>query len=180
MAKISFSNLTKDISHEVEDLGKFENDLNKLYDKWETKNPEIFSNFRPVILNEDKNEIIFNEDFFNDWENSIPYTEENKYKFAFIIQGGDGFVSFYKLKKDVNWGTDVEGSFDESIGTYSRTFNAEVAHLTNDIMKLLGELAQMDFYFSVSDSSSSEDYHIMLETDDEEDCPLVTFDAKLK
>ena len=63
MAQISFINLTKDISHEVEDLGKFENDLNKLYDKWETKNPEIFSNFRPVILNEDKNEIIFNEDF---------------------------------------------------------------------------------------------------------------------
>ena len=180
MAQISFSNLTQDISHEVEDFVKFENDLNELYDKWETKNPEIFSNFRPVILNEDKNEIIFNEDFFNDWENSIPYTEENKYKFAFIIQGGDG------LEKEVNWGTDVEGSFDESIGTYSRTFNAEVAHLTNDIMKLLGELAEMNFYFSVSGSSFSEDYHIMIESyeewDEEEDylLPLVSFDAELQ
>ena len=44
MAQISFSNLTKDISHEVEDYVKFENDLNQLYDKWETKNPDIFSN----------------------------------------------------------------------------------------------------------------------------------------
>ena len=174
MAQISFSNLTQDISHEVEDYVKFENVLNELYDKWETKNPDIFSNFRPVILNEDKNDIIFDEHFFNEWENAIPYTEENKYKFTFIIQGGDG------LEKEVNWGTDVEGSFDDSIKTYSRTFNAEVARFTNDIMKLLGEYAEMNFYFSVSGSSFLENYHIMLETNEEEDYPLVSFDAELQ
>jgi hypothetical protein len=47
-------------------------------------------------------------------------------------------------------------------------------------MRLLGEYAEINFYFSVSGSSFSEDYHIMLETNDNEDYPLVSFDAELQ
>ena len=47
-------------------------------------------------------------------------------------------------------------------------------------MKLLGEYAEMNFYFSVSGSSFLENYHIMLETNEEEDYPLVSFDAELQ
>ena len=80
----------------------------------------------------------------------------------------------------MNWGKDIEGIFDDSIGTFSRTFNSTVSHFTNDLMRLLGEYAEINFYFSVSGSGFAEDYHIMLETNNNENYPLVSFDAELQ
>jgi hypothetical protein len=174
MAQIYFSNLVMDLTHELDDINKFEAELNNLYKKYESEAPEVFSNFRPIIVSPINYEVEFNEKEFINWENEIPYTDENKYKFAFILQGGDG------LTKEVNWGKDIEGIFDDSIGTFSRTFNSTVSHFTNDLMRLLGEYAEINFYFSVSGSGFSEDYHIMLETNNNENYPLVSFDAELQ
>ncbi len=77
MASLTFGLGDKSLDYDIEDLKKFESDLNSLYKNYKEKNPAIFSTFKPVILSSSKDEIIFNENFFKNGEIDLPESDEN-------------------------------------------------------------------------------------------------------
>tara|TARA_B100001971_G_C17903293_1_gene389062 strand:+ start:113 stop:640 length:528 start_codon:yes stop_codon:yes gene_type:complete len=165
MASLTFGLGDKFLDYDIEDLKQFDDDLNSLYKNYQERNPEFFSTFRPVILSPSKDEIIFNENFFKNGEIDLPESDENyvkwKYFLPFIIQGGNK-----ESTKEVNW-----GSSDEELA-----FNKDISNFTNDLLKILNGC--ITFNFAFSGSYFYENYEVIIEMDEENDYPYVSFDSE--
>ena len=165
MAALTFGIGDKILDYDVEDFKKIDEDLKSLYKNYQESNPNIFSTFRPVILSESKDEIIFNEKFFKNCEIDLPESDENyvkwKYFLPFIVQGGNK-----ESTKEVNW-----GSSDEELA-----FNNDISNFTNDLLKILNGC--ITFYFAYSGSYFYENYEVSIEANESGDVPYVSFDSE--
>tara|TARA_Y100001933_G_scaffold107709_1_gene107966 strand:+ start:192 stop:719 length:528 start_codon:yes stop_codon:yes gene_type:complete len=165
MASLTFGLGDKSLDYDIEDLKKFESNLNSLYKNYKEKNPVIFSTFKPVILSSGKDEIIFNENFFKNGEIDLPESDENyvewKYFLPFIVQGGNK-----ESEKEVNW-----GNWEEE-----NAFNKDISSFTNDLLKILN--GSLTFCFAFSGSYFYENYEVIVDIDEENDYPNVSFDSE--
>jgi hypothetical protein len=122
----------------VENPEKFWENVLKVYEKWETKYPEKFKDFRPFILKD--NEITKNAKFFYNWQNNafLMYSclEELKYDFP-------------EIGKTIppNW---------------PQLDDVDVAKFTNELLLSIGNNAEIDLEFNYySDEEEDEDDDFM-------------------
>jgi hypothetical protein len=119
---------------DVTNPDKFWENVLKVYEKWETKYPEKFKDFRPFILED--NEIKKNYNFFRAWMNNAfllySYSEELKYDFP-------------EIGKNIppNW---------------PQLDDEDVAKFTNELLLSIGKSAELDLEFNYySDEEDDEE-----------------------
>lgn len=97
--------------------------LDQIYSDWIKKYPEIFTEFKPVLVNEN-GELFCDEDLLTGFD-------DNEYCLSFIAQG----------TKDhhISWGSSL----------YEMGENKIIREFTNDMLKRLGKDSQLSFSFQV-------------------------------
>lgn len=153
MAEIWFGDLDKHIRHEVSDIKNLKLSLEKLYKNWETKHPEIFKNFKPLLISEN-NELDFNEDFFDSWE-------DDEFKIPFVLQGGNF------SEQNISWGWQMNEHMENKL----------VSKFSNDLMKIVGTGTEITFTFQITADDGYEDYSIYITPNFESDSPDIELTA---
>lgn len=157
MAQIWFEDLEIyiqeiDYSQDIEiDFDKCKILINELYEKWEDKHPEVFKDFRPVNVIDGKIKL----NGSNGWE-------DDKYLLPFVVQGGD-FNSFDPSYsgKEIGWGR--EENFKNDI----------ISSFTNDLVKLFGENAGINFAWQVTADDGYESYSVFITPNFENQFPNI-------
>jgi hypothetical protein len=112
-----FINISSDTNKNIKDI------LDELYSEWSTKHPEIFNEFKPVLIN-NSGELYCDEDLLTGFD-------DNEYSLSFISQGTSNH--------HISWGS----------SKYQMGNNQIIREFTNDMLKRLGEGSQLSFSFQV-------------------------------
>lgn len=153
MAEIWFGDLDKYIEHKELDFENLKLSLENLYKNWETKHPKVFKNFKPLLISEN-NELDFNEDFFDSWE-------DDEFKIPFVLQGGNF------SEQNISWGWKSNQHMENEL----------VSKFTNDLMKIVGSGSELTFAFQIIADDGYEGYSIYITPNFESDFPGVNLTA---
>ena len=147
MASIWFGDLGEEtivVQDEIKS-DKATNILDSLYQDWTEKHPDIFNDFRPVIIND--NGAIECGDFIG--------FGDNEYSLTFISQG--------TTNHDISWGWQK----------YEMGKNEIIRTFTNDLLKRLGEGSKLIFSFEVNADDGYESISIEISPNFENKFPLL-------
>ena len=114
-----------------------------MYDEFENI---LGSSFKPVIVEND--DIIFNENLFNDWQ-------KNEKLQSFIFQGGNW------ENQTISWGNDIILKKDNNVSEFTKKLMI--------IMTKIDEKAELNFDLNVSMDEGYENYSIYISCNLEDD-----------
>ena len=136
MAQIWFGDLELEITKDL-NCNDISESLENLYNNWNNKHPEIFKDFRPIIIS--NNELVLN--------NNLIGWEDDDYLLPFVVQGGE-FPSYGQPGKHISWGWNREDKFKNDI----------ISEFTNDLLKILGNDVELNLYWQVTTDGGYESY----------------------